>query len=173
MTRKGAVGLLLVAILLAGLAFYYHGVVNKKIDEISQLRKDLQLATATVNLQARQFQLANDIAASVERQRTTITAEQQEKEIVYRTILNVESCADQPVPVAIANRLLDYTHRLRSRTMSGTPGQPDNAGASTFASGTLTYQQAVLWLDPLLSTIDEANGKLLGIREAEASRAER
>lgn len=43
-------------------------------------------------------------------------------------------------------------------------------GAGSTASGTLTYGQAVLWIDPLLAAFDKANNQLLTIRSLDAER---
>ncbi|MDK7596600.1 hypothetical protein QP585_26260, partial [Serratia ureilytica] len=66
--------------------------------------------------------------------------------------------------------LLDYTHRLRSRAMSADTIVADATGTGTTASGTLTYCQAVLWIDPLLAALDKANNQLLAIRLLEKER---
>jgi hypothetical protein len=57
------------------------------------------------------------------------------------------------------------------------PGQctdstgPDSAdGGSTPASG-LTYCQAVLWIQPLLATIEQGNNNFAGIRDIEQLRS--
>nr|MBJ7894231.1 hypothetical protein [Serratia sp. PAMC26656] len=71
---------------------------------------------------------------------------------------------------AIAGGLLDYTNSLRTRAMSADTGDADATGAGTTASGTLTYCQAVLWIDPLLAALDKANNQLLAIRQLDAER---
>ncbi|RYM50995.1 hypothetical protein BSQ97_16695, partial [Serratia proteamaculans] len=60
--------------------------------------------------------------------------------------------------------LLDYTHSLRNRAMSADTGDADATGTGPTATGTLTYCQAVLWIDPLLAALDKANNQLLAIR---------
>ncbi|RYM47633.1 hypothetical protein BSQ97_24425, partial [Serratia proteamaculans] len=66
--------------------------------------------------------------------------------------------------------LLDYTHRLRTRAMSADTGDADTTGAGAITSGTLTYCQAVLWIDPLLAALDKANNQLLAVRRLEEER---
>jgi hypothetical protein len=46
----------------------------------------------------------------------------------------------------------------------------DATGAGATASGTLTYCQAVLWIDPLLAALDKANNQLLAIRQLDEER---
>ena len=54
--------------------------------------------------------------------------------------------------------------------MHAYPGLVDAANAGATAPGTLTYCQAVLWIDQLLTVIDVGNGQLTGIREVEKNR---
>jgi len=74
------------------------------------------------------------------------------------------------VPAAIAGGLLDYTNRLRSGAMPGNTANANTASAGTTAPSTLTYCQAVLWIDPLLAAIDKANNQLLAIRQLDDER---
>ncbi|HDG1691799.1 TPA: hypothetical protein PFE16_003303, partial [Kluyvera georgiana] len=41
------------------------------------------------------------------------------------------------------------------------------AGDSAAAASSITYCQAVLWINPLLAAIEKANNQLAGIREIE------
>ncbi|MEI7124881.1 hypothetical protein [Pectobacterium versatile] len=67
--------------------------------------------------------------------------------------------------------LLDYTYRLRASAMRTAASGTDSTGAGSAASGCrLTYAQAVYWIDPQLTVIDQANSQLAGIREIEESR---
>ncbi|MBQ0367865.1 hypothetical protein [Providencia rettgeri] len=51
------------------------------------------------------------------------------------------------------------------------PQNTNRASASTTATSTLTYCQAMLWIDPLLSALDKANGQLKAIRKTDDERA--
>ncbi|HGM6858960.1 TPA: hypothetical protein ACKQDZ_000236 [Serratia rubidaea] len=148
------------------------------------LRKDLRLAeqhskkqqetigqqAGIIASQALNFQRANAINATAYQYGISADAATQEKEIEYRTILKNQPTCDLVVPVAIAGRLLDYTHRLRAGAVSGDTNDADATGAGSTASGTLTYCQAVLWIDPLLSAIDKANNQLRSIRQLDSER---
>lgn len=169
--RAMAFGLLLVALIVAGrLAFYFHSNAVKAGEQIKQLHRDNNLQTATIATQAFQFQRANTISSAASQYGTTTDAATQGKEIEYRTILKNQPTCDLAVPATIAGGLLDYTHRLRSRAMSADTDDADAAGAGAITSGTLTYCQAVLWIDPLLAALDKANNQLLAIRQLDSER---
>ncbi|MGP0910534.1 hypothetical protein [Serratia sp. CY81593] len=169
--RTMAIGLLLVALMVAGrLAFYFHGNAVKAGEKVKQLQSDNNLQTVTIAAQALHFQRANEISNAATQYGINTDAATQGKEIEYRTILNKQPTCDLAVPAAVAGGLLDYTHRLRSRAMSADTGDADATGAGATASGTLTYCQAVLWIDPLLAALDKANNQLLEIRRLDEER---
>lgn len=169
--RTMAIGLLLVALIVAGrLAFYFHSNAVRAGEQVKQLRSDNNLQTATIATQALHFQRANEISNAATQYGINTDSATQGKEIEYRTILKKQPTCDLAVPAAIAGGLLDYTHRLRSRAMSANPGDADTTGAGSTAAGTLTYCQAVLWIDPLLAALDKANNQLLAIRRLEEER---
>ncbi|WP_273835664.1 hypothetical protein [Serratia marcescens] len=171
--RTMAIGLLLVALIVAGkLAFYFHGNAVKAGEQIKQLQSDNNLQTTTIATQALHFQRANEISTAATQYGINTDAATQGKEIEYRTILKKQPTCDLAVPAAIAGRLLDYTHSLRSRAMSADTGDADATGAGTTASGTLTYCQAVLWIDPLLAALDKANNQLLAIHKLSKGKRE-
>ncbi|HDS5480422.1 TPA: hypothetical protein QH236_002813 [Serratia liquefaciens] len=162
--------LLLIFISLAGLALHFHGSAVTAGGRVKQLQNDNNLQAATITTQAFQFHRANEISNAASQYGVTIDAATQGKEIEYRTILKSQPTCDLDLPAAIAGGLLDYTHRLRSRAMSADTGDADTTGAGAAASGTLTYCQAVLWIDPLLAALDKANNQLLAIRSLDAER---
>ncbi|WP_241168842.1 hypothetical protein [Serratia marcescens] len=163
--RTIAIGLLLVALIVAGrLAFYYHSNAVKAGEKVKQLQSDNTLQAKAIATQAFQFQRANEISTAAIQYGIKTDAATQGKEIEYRTTLKNQPTCDLAVPAAVAGGLLDYTHRLRSRAMSADTIIADATGAGAIASGTLTYCQAVLWIDPLLAALDKANNQLLAIR---------
>ncbi|KAB5497766.1 hypothetical protein F8564_09985 [Serratia sp. RJAL6] len=169
--RTMAIGLLLVALIVAGrLAFYFHSNAVKAGEKVKQLQSDNNLQAKAIATQAFQFQRANEISNAATQYGINTDAATQGKEIEYRTILKKQPTCDLAVPAAIAGGLLDYTHRLRSRAMPANTGDVDATGAGATASGTLTYCQAVLWIDPLLAALDKANNQLLTIRSLDAER---
>ncbi|MEJ4044575.1 hypothetical protein [Erwinia sp. SLM-02] len=162
---------LLMLIGLGGAAVYYHGEYSDQQTANQQLKTDNERQSSVIATQSLQFNRYNQIAAAVQQYDTQIMASAQEKQIEYRTILKTEPTCDLIVPASISERLLDYTHRLRSGAMYTTPILTDDAGSGTTTTRTLTYCQAVLWIDPLLTAIDQANSQFAGIREIEKSRA--
>lgn len=169
--RTMAIGLLLVALIVAGrLAFYFHSNAVKAGEQVKQLQSDNGLQAKTIATQAFQFQRANEISNAASQYGITTDVATQGKEIEYRTILKNQPTCDLAVPAAIAGGLLNYTHRLRSRAMSADTGDADTTGTGATASGTLTYCQAVLWIDPLLASLDKANNQLLAIRQLNEER---
>ncbi|HGM6763626.1 TPA: hypothetical protein ACKQER_004171 [Serratia marcescens] len=168
-TALGA-ALLIIVIVLAWLAFHFHSSAVKAGDKVKQLQSDNSLQANTIATQALQFQRANEISNAANQYGINTDAATQGKEIEYRTILKKQPTCDLAVPAAVAGGLLDYTHRLRSRAMSADTIVADATGAGATASGTLTYCQAVLWIDPLLAALDKANNQLLAIRRLDEER---
>ncbi|CAI1633621.1 hypothetical protein C5188_08870 [Serratia liquefaciens] len=169
--RTMIIGLLLVALIVAGrLAFYFHGNAVKAGGKVEQLQSDNSLQATTIASQAFQFQRANAISSAASQYGINTDAATQGKEIEYRTILKNQPTCALAVPASIAGGLFDYTHRLRSRAMSADTIVADATGTGSTAPGTLTYCQAVLWIDPLLAALDKANNQLLAIRELENGR---
>ncbi|MBH3279965.1 MULTISPECIES: hypothetical protein [Serratia] len=168
-TALGA-ALLIIVIVLAWLAFHFHSSAVKAGDKVKQLQSDNSLQANTIATQALQFQRANEISNAANQYGINTDAATQGKEIEYRTILKKQPTCDLAVPAAVAGGLLDYTHRLRSRAMSADTIVADATGAGATASGTLTYCQAVLWIDPLLAALDKANNQLLEIRRLDGER---
>ncbi|EPK7594083.1 hypothetical protein QHC71_002367 [Serratia marcescens] len=162
--------LLIIVIVLAWLAFHFHSSAVKAGDKVKQLQSDNSLQANTIATQALQFQRANEISNAANQYGINTDAATQGKEIEYRTILKKQPTCDLAVPAAVAGGLLDYTHRLRSRAMSADTIVADATGAGATASGTLTYCQAVLWIDPLLAALDKANNQLLEIRRLDGER---
>ncbi|HCU0430142.1 hypothetical protein [Serratia sp. (in: enterobacteria)] len=168
-TALGA-ALLIIVIVLAWLAFHFHSNAVKAGEKVKQLQSDNSLQANTIATQAFQFQRANEISNAATQYGINTDVATQGKEIEYRTILKKQPTCDLAVPAAIVGGLLDYTHSLRSRAMSANTGDVDATGAGSTAAGTLTYCQAVLWIDPLLAALDKANNQLLAIRSLDEER---
>ncbi|TKJ94811.1 hypothetical protein [Erwinia persicina] len=162
--------LILLCVGMARLATYYHGEYAGQVSENQQLQRDNDTQGAVIATQALQFNRFNEIAARQQQYAVNLTGKAQEKEIEYRTILTFEPTCALPVPAAIAGRLLDYTNSLRASAMHADPGIADSSGSRTAPASTLNYCQAVLWIDPLLTAIDQANSQLAGIRDIEQTR---
>lgn len=134
------------------------------------LRNDNTLQGQVIATQSLNFNRFNQAAEHANRLNSMIDASTEETVIEYREILRREKTCDLPVPADVAGGLLEYAHRLRASAMHTDSGYADAAGDSPAAASTLTYCQAVLWIKPLLATIDKANNQLSGIREIERQR---
>lgn len=155
---------------LGWLAFHYHAKAVTEQGKVSQLQSDNDLQTATIASQSLTFNTFNQIASAAQQYATKATSTSEEKVVEYRTILKSEPTCNLPVPASVSGGLLDYAHRLRSGAVSGTVADADSAGTGSASASTLTYCQAVLWINPLLSTIDKANNQLSAIRAEDAQR---
>ena len=134
------------------------------------LRSDNALQAAVITTQAFNFNRFNQVAENASRLNSLIDAGTEKTVIEYREILRREKTCDLPVPDDVAGGLLEYTYRLRASAMHADYGNADAASDSAASTGTLTYCQAVLWINPLLSAIEKANNQLAGIREVERIR---
>ena len=134
------------------------------------LRSDNTLQGKVIAAQAFNFNRFNQVAENASRLDTLIDASSDKTVIEYREILHREKTCDLPVPADVAGGLFEYTHRLRASAMHTDTGNADAAGDSASSTSSLTYCQAVLWIKPLLATIEKANNQLAGIRQIEQDR---
>ncbi|RTY53658.1 hypothetical protein EKL29_21305 [Pantoea sp. YU22] len=162
--------LIAVIAVLLYLAQHYQGRAELAESANSVLRSDNALQAEAISRGAFVFQRFNEIAAQAEADRLRIVAASQQKVIEYREILKRVPLTDELVPDDVACRLLAYSNRLRASAMREASGVSDGSSSDPAAACELTYRQAVLWIDPLLSALDEANTKLAGIREADEAR---
>ncbi|AXH61727.1 MULTISPECIES: hypothetical protein [Providencia] len=135
----------------------------------SLLKDDNFKKSKIIATQSLQFNRFNQMATTAYRHGIQTEAKSQEKVIEYREILKKELTCDLPVPQPIADGLLKYTYELRS--MYADPQNTNRASVSTTTTNTLTYCQAVLWIEPLLSALDKANGQLMSIGDIEEDRS--
>lgn len=134
------------------------------------LESDNKLQGQVIATQAFNFNRFNQIAEFTNRNNSLIDAGTEKTVIEYREILRREKTCDLPVPADVAGGLLEYAHRLRASAMHPDTRDADTAGDGAITTGTLTYCQAVLWIKPLLATIEKANNQLAGIRQIEQER---
>jgi hypothetical protein len=152
-------------------------LASSKIDlasaqsDIRVLQNDNLLQGQVIAIQAFNFNRFNQIAEHTSHLNSLISASTEKKVIEYREILRREKTCDFAVPADIAGGLLKYTHSLRISALHTDTGSADTADINPASSGSLTYCQAVLWINPLLSAIEKANNQLAGIREIEETRA--
>lgn len=134
------------------------------------LRSDNALQKQVIATQAFNFNRFNQVAEHANRLNSLIDTSTEETVIEYREILRREKTCDLPVPADIAGGLLEYAHRLRASAMHTDSGSTDAAGDSTATAGSITYCQAVLWIQPLLAVIEKGNNNFAGIRQIEENR---
>lgn len=134
----------------------------------SLLKIDNSNKSKIIATQSLQFNRFNQMATTAYRYGIQAEVKSQERVIEYRTILKKELTCDLPVPQPIADGLLKYTYELRS--MYADPQNANRTSTSTITTSTLTYCQAVLWIDSLLSALDKANAQIEAIREIEQQR---
>ncbi|EBS1325900.1 hypothetical protein D6T51_17515 [Salmonella enterica subsp. enterica serovar Muenchen] len=135
------------------------------------LRNDNALQGQVIATQAFNFNRFNQVAENASRLNSLIESGTEKTVIEYREILRREKTCDMPVPADIAGGLLNHANRLRASAMHTDTGNADAAGGDSITANSLTYCQAVLWIGPLLTTIEKANNQLAGIREIENTRA--
>nr|WP_079518318.1 hypothetical protein [Kosakonia radicincitans] len=136
------------------------------------LASDNALQREAIATQVFNINRFNQTAANAAHASALTSASSDEAVIEYREILRHEKTCDFAVPVSVARGLLGYANRLRASALGAAPAGPDTASDRTAAPGTLTYCQAVLWIQPLLAAVETANNQLAGIREIEQQRAQ-
>lgn len=153
------------------LAFHFYGKSVEAKGQVSQLQSDNALQSETISTQAFNFQRANQITGAAQLYAVQIVGKSQEREIEYRTIIKSDPASGKCVDSSVADRLLEYTNSLRSSAMYADSSQPAPESSSAASTGCrLTYGQAVYWIDPLLTAIDQLNNQLDGIKQAEEVR---
>lgn len=134
------------------------------------LRNDNALQATVITTQAFNFNRFNKVAENASRLNSLIDAGTEKTVIEYREILRREKTCDLPVPANVAGGLLNYANRLRASAMHPDTGDTDAADDSTAAASSITYCQAVLWIQSLLAEIEKGNNQLAGIRDIEEGR---
>ena len=134
------------------------------------LRSDNALQATVITTQVFNFNRFNQIAENANRLNSLIDAGTEKTVIEYREILRREKTCDLPVPADVAGGLLNYANRLRASAMHTDTGNANAANDSTAAPSSMTYCQAVLWIKPLLATIEKGNNNFAAIRDVEVNR---
>lgn len=167
--NAGLIGVVVIAGLSVALVKSCSDARNLQSDN-DVLRSDNSLQGQVIATQAFNFNRFNQVAEHANRLNALIDTSTEETVIKYREILLREKTCDLPVPADIAGGLLEYAYRLRSSAMHADTNGPDTAYDRAAAAGSMTYCQAVLWIKPLLATIEKANNQLAGIRKVETER---
>ena len=165
----GMAAIILIAVLCVLLARSNTALTTSESDN-RVLRSDNALQATVITTQAFNFNRFNLVAENANRLNSLIDAGTEKTVIEYREILRREKTCDFPVPADVANGLLNYANRLRASAMHTNTGNADATSDSTTAASSITYCQAVLWINPLLAAIEKANNQLAGIREIDLNR---
>ncbi|MBT0725141.1 hypothetical protein HH682_12085 [Rosenbergiella sp. S61] len=154
--------LIVIAILVcSGAAYRYKAAVDQKNEAVGQVA----LQGTVIQAQQTQQVLFNEQAKTTSNENQAVKVNSDNVVVKYRDTLRLEKTCDYAVPAGIANGLLQYTNRLRASAVSGPTSKPNGPGTGPAASGKMTYCQAVLWINPLLAAIEQANNQLSAIRQ--------
>ena len=160
--NPGLIGVVVIAVLSVALAKSCSNASRLQSDN-DVLRSDNSMQGQVIATQAFNFNRFNQVAEHANRLNSLIDTSTEETVIEYREILRREKTCDLPVPADVAGGLLKYAYRLRA-------GNTNATDDSTAAASSMTYCQAVLWIEPLLAVIEKGNNNLAGIREIEKLR---
>lgn len=173
MNRVTAIVAVLAVVIIAWLAVLLannHADLRKVETDKRVLESDNALQGQVIATQAFNIDRFNQIAQTAA-QANAVAAGNSEKTIVkYREILRREKTCDLPVPADVASGLLEYANHLRANAMHADTSSTDSADAGSTPASGMTYCQAVLWIEPLLATIEQGNNNFAGIREIEQQR---
>ncbi|MBA8330434.1 hypothetical protein HVX13_10580 [Citrobacter freundii] len=148
-----------------------NAALNTSESDNRVLRSDNALQATVITTQAFNFNRFNLVAENTSRLNSLIDVGAEKTVIEYREILRREKTCDLPVPTDVAGGLLKYAYRLRASAMHPDTGNANAADDSAATASSMTYCQAVLWIKPLLATIEKGNNSFSGIREIEKTRA--
>jgi len=154
--------LIVIAVLVcSGAAYRYKAAVDQKNEAVGQVA----LQSTVIQAQQTQQVLFNEQAKTTSSENQAVQVNSDNAVVRYRETLRLKKTCDYAVPTDIANGLLQYTNRLRSSAVSGATSQPNGSSTGSAATSKLTYCQAVLWINPLLASIEQANNQLSAIRQ--------
>lgn len=163
------VGTLLVLVTAGGYAGFTY---KSNADRADSAEANVVVQGTVIQAMQDQERAFSALSASTSGKNFQASAKSEEKVIEYRTILRSEKNCDLPVPTDISDGLLRYANRLRASAVQADTGKSDQADTGAASSRVLTYCQAVLWIHPLLTAIEQANNQLSAIRQAEKLRKE-
>ncbi|WP_241597380.1 hypothetical protein [Rosenbergiella epipactidis] len=160
-------GLIIIAILVCSAATYrYKAAIDQRNEAVGQVA----IQGAVIQAQQAQQVLFNEQAKATSSENQAVQVNSDNVVVKYRETLRFEKTCNYAVPTDIANGLFQYTNRLRSSAVPEATSQPNRSGTDTAAAAKLTYCQAVLWINPLLAAIEQANNQLTAIRQLQEKR---
>lgn len=163
------VAVVIIAVLAVLLAFAKTDLNTAESDK-RVLESDTALQGQTIAMQVFNINRFNQTAQTAARANAIVAGNSETTVIEYREILRREKTCDLPVPAAVAGGLLKTANRLRASAMHPDSGVNDSADGTAAAARGMTYCQAVLWIEPLLATIEQGNNNFAGIRDIEQQR---
>ena len=162
-----------ILIIIGGLvwsAFHYNDKAAIAESENRVLKSDNALQGQVIATQAFNINRFNKTAETAARANAIVVVNSETTVIKYREILRRDKTCDLPVPDDVAGGLLQFANRLRAGAMHTNPSGADSADGSATPARGMTYCQAVLWIEPLLATIEQGNNNFAGIRDIEQQR---
>ena len=166
------VAVVIIAVLAVLLSFAKSDLSTAESDK-RVLESDNALQGQVIATQVFNIARFNQTAQIAEQANAIVAGNSENTVIKYREILHREKTCDLPVPADIAGGLLKYANRLRAGAMHTNSPIADSANGSAATSSGMTYCQVVLWIEPLLATIEQGNNNFAGIRYIEQQRITR
>lgn len=142
--------------------FHFNQKVTTAENESRVLRSDNALQEQVIATQVLNINRFNQTAQTTARANAIVVGSSEKTVIEYREIFRREKTCDLPVPAATAGGLLEYTDRLRTSAMYADPDEPDAADDRAVATSSMTYCQAVLWIESLLAVLRKVTTTSLG-----------
>ena len=155
---------LFLLLVVTGLLFYQNQNLNKKNGELEKSLTAVKVANA---LQDANLKINQIVVTNVIEEKNKLATENKVITNEVRYALKNNDCAAKPIPSTVSDSLLKYATSLRSRSMHTDTGRADSTFAYTHA---LTYEDAILWIPPLLTVIAQCNADREAIRQIEKQR---
>lgn len=156
--------------LCAGSAYYFYGEYQNEKLRAETAERHVESQGQVIATQAFNLNRFNRVATYTRDLNALIAVDVDKKNAADRERMKGEKNCDLLIPSDVADGLYEYAHRLRTDALhTDSPGADRASFGPTTARG-MTYCQAVLWIRPLLRTIESANNQLAGIRVIEQER---
>ncbi|WGO84676.1 DUF2570 domain-containing protein [Arsenophonus apicola] len=172
--NKPFISLAIISLLIVGgLVFWLEKSSNLQkqlIIENNQLTDKLARQQQIIANQSWQFQRFNHIASRASSHAIQQRAALEERQIEYKTIIKKQPTCDLPVPRAVTDGLLNSVYRLRASAMHSDSEKLDATRSTLITGRLLTYCDLALWIDPLLTNLEQANSQLMAIEKIEDAR---
>jgi len=135
------------------------------LDRAEQSEGQVTLQGKVIEAQQDQQRVANELSRKTLETNLRTRADTERIVIQYREVLRHEKTCDFAVPDDIAYSLLGYAERLRTQYLPQDTNNSNSTDMDPVSARGLTYCQAVLWINPLLTALEQANNQLHQIRK--------